>query len=1111
MKLTLTLILVSVFSSFAADLYSQNTKLNLEYKNEKIVNLLRAIEDQSEYRFFYNEEINLKESKSINKSNASIREVLDQLFENTEINYEIVGRQIILRSNAENFSSQQQKSVSGKVTDASGQPLPGVTIVVKGTTNGTITDPDGRYSLKNVPGNAVLQISFVGMKSQEISLSGKSEINVVLQEETIGLEEVVAVGYGTQSKRNITGSIQSVDTEELTDMPVTTVAQKLQGKLSGVQINQTTGKPGEGMKLRVRGQASLAAGNDPLYVVDGFPIVGDINTINPNEIESISVLKDAASTSLYGSRAANGVILITTKRAKAGKTTVGVNVYYGWQRVPDGNRPDMMNGTEFAQFKKESYEDLGVDVPEAFQNPEQYGKGYNWYDAMLNTAPIQDYSISVSSGKENFSTSAVLGYFRQEGVLIESSYERYSVRINSEFKINDQIRVGVNVAPSHSINKTPGSDGIFWSGGGLIAGALQSWPIYPYKNEDGTMPLMYDYTSLGGYSTPNYYRSAHEIKNKTKDTRLLANAYVQYEPIEGLSLKSSINFDYGMNMYRYVQPSTASADFAVSIPTTSKAIFRDRQYYSCLNENTVTYKKSIGEHNFEVLGGYTVQKYRSDLDKITVSDFPDDRVPTISSAKNIVRENDDDTYDDIQEWSLISYLARLNYNYKNRYLLTAAVRRDGSSRFGEDDRWGVFPSVSAGWIISEEGFMPKIKAVSLLKLRGGYGVVGNNNIGNYTQYPTVSLNNNAIFNNTVASGTAVTSMGNSLLSWEQTREFDFGLDMELFNRRLSVSYDFYTKKTKDLLYEVEVPQESGFESFMGNIGKLKFWGHEITLNSKNLTREFTWNTNFNIAFTDNKVLSLSGTTDRIYSGFSDSNITREGHRIGQFWGMVQDGVYDNQEEFDNSPKANASEVGTIKFKDINGDGEITNGGDDDDRTVIGDPTPDFTFGMTNNFTYKNFDLSVVISGAYGNDILNALEEGITNLDGCFNVLKEVKDRWRSEDNPGKGKYGKTTSNTATERSWRSTRFISDASFLSIKNVTLGYTVPAAKLKFINNLRVYVSVQQLYTFTGYDGSNPEVSVTYMGESGSDNSVLNLGSDFGSYPVPRTITFGINLGL
>jgi TonB-linked SusC/RagA family outer membrane protein len=1015
---------------------------------------------------------------------------------------------------------QNNGSISGKIKDANGNPVNGASIQIKGTKKGTTSNAEGVFSIMGVQeGKYILEITSLGLEKQEVNVvvskANSPAVDIIMKVESKSLGEVVVVAYGTSTKKTTTGAIQTINTKDLQDLPVAQFTQKLQGKLAGVQISQTTGKPGQGMSVKIRGQASILAGSDPLYVVDGFPITGDISNINPDEIESVTVLKDAASTSLYGSRAANGVVLITTFHANSGQSSVSANAYYGTQTVPQKGRPDMMNATEFAQFKKESYEDLGVAVPTQFQNPSQYGGGYNWYDAMLQTAPIQNYSASFTSNRDKFSTSVVAGYFNQDGVLRNSNYQRYSLRANTEFKVNEKIKAGFNVAPSYSINNTPGSDGAFYATninsaipGGLLYNSLLTWPILPYKNADGTLPLTAWIPGISAFPTPNWYRALQEIKNKTNTTRILSNAYVEYQPITGVTLKSSINIDMGNSLFNNFNPSTSSSVFTALPPVTASAINNNSNYYSWLNENTATYKKSFNDHNFDILLGYTTQKFRSDMNQVASSNYPDNRISTIQSAININRTQ---SFTDIQEWSLISYIGRLNYNYKGKYLFTAALRRDGSSRFGANNQWGNFPSISAGWLVSDENFMTNIKAISFLKIRGSYGTVGNNNIGNYTQYATVNNTTNAVFGSTVASGASVTTLGNANLGWETTKQFDLGADLSLFNGRINFTYDFYTKRTTSLLYNLAVPQESGFTNYTGNIGELKFWGHEFALDTKNTVGAFKWNTDFNISFSDNKVMALSGGVDYIFGGFGAyQTITKVGQRIGQFWGVIQEGVYKDQADFDKSPKAIASEVGTAKFKDVNGDGKITYGGapGKDDRTNIGNPFPKFLFGITNNFSYKNFDLSIVGSGSVGNDVLVLTDQATTNLDGVFNVLKELKDRWRSPLNPGAGKYGKTTSGTGNERDWLSSRFVSHADFFTIKNIALGYNLPLKKNILFRSVRLYASVQQAFVFTKYRGANPEVSTTAQGQSGS---ALNMGMDWGTYPIPRTITFGVNFSL
>lgn len=998
--------------------------------------------------------------------------------------------------------SGQQRIVTGRVTDSkTGDPLPGVNIVVKGTTTGTVTDAEGNYQLAVASPDAYLDFSFIGYVPQSIAVANRSRIDVALVESATQLDEIVVVGYGTQTKRTVTGSIQTVSSESLKDIPVAQVTQTLQGKVTGVQINQRTGTPGAAMSVRIRGAGSINAGSAPLYVVDGFPIDGDLSGINPEEIESITILKDASSAALYGSRAANGVVLVETKTGRAGRTQVNLSAYYGVQALPKKGRVEMMNGTEFAQFKKETYLDRGVpldQIPAAFQNPEQYGEGTDWYDLMFRTAPIQDYTLSLQSGNEKYRTAAVIGYFNQDGVLLNSGYDRFSMRINSDFSVKEWLDFGFNLAPSYSKDYSPRTGSAFWAGN-LLYNALLAWPIVPYKNPDGTLPLTAWIPGAGGFPTPNYYRAAQEIKNTNEDLRLLSNAYIAIEPVKGLILKSTINLQMGHNNSKSWNPSTSFAGFAAIPPVTASVRMGNTKMMSWLNENTATYELDLNDHKFSFLAGYTVQKYVMNSMSIAAENFPDDRINDVDAAVTILQNGTDSG---TQEWALISYLGRINYSYKGRYNLSGVIRRDGSSRFGVDNRWGVFPSLSASWVVSDENFFPKNNVVSLAKIRASWGLTGNNNIGNYTQYALVNLGQNAIFGSTVAPGTAVANLSNTKLGWETTSQIDIGVDLGFLKNRINFAYDFYNKSTTNLLYNFQIPISSGYSNFMGNSGEFRFWGHELSLQSRNLVGKLKWSTDFMITFSDNKVISLAENINELFGGAIGSRtITRVGQRIGLFWGLVHDGVYDNEEEYASSPKAAASGVGTVKFKDINGDGKITNT-DLTDRTVIGDPTPKFIFGMTNTFNYSNFDLSIVVSGTYGNDIANGFDQGTTNLDGVFNIKREIKDRWRSPESPGSGKYGTTNYSTYMERDWFNSRFIEDGSHITIKNVTLGYNFKLNQAKFAQSLRLYASIQQLYTFTKYSGNNPEVS--------ENTNIMSLGVDNALYPVPRTVTFGINLG-
>ncbi|MFH5883937.1 SusC/RagA family TonB-linked outer membrane protein [Halalkalibaculum sp. DA3122] len=1084
-----------------ADLQESNSSIvnkvvSLQMENVQLLDALKQVAGEHSLRLTYSKEVlPLNKTVTVNLKQVTFNKLMYTLLEGTGLKYAISDR-----GNLVLFKSQQQhgevpnlETVSGTVTDAqTGETLPSVNVALKGTTTGTTTDVDGAYSL-NVPSlNDTLVFSFVGYQTAEVPINGRTSIDVGLSPEAIQGEDVVVVGYGTQSTRQLSSSVSNVSSEDLGDQPVGQLTQKLQGKVSGAQISQTTGIPGQGMDIRIRGAASLTAGNDPLYVVDGNPIVGDISNINPNDIESISVLKDASASALYGSRASNGVVLIETKEAVPGETRVDYNAYTGLQQVPQRGRPDMMNAREFATFKKEIAEFRGQSVDPVYQNPEEYGEGTDWYDAITEVAPVHDHTLTLSTGTETFSTTASAGFFKQDGVIVGSGYERYSLRINSRYQPHEDLSIGLNIAPTRSENSNSNStDGL----GAVINENLQTSPIAPLRNPDGSLTLTA--FSPGMFPTPNYVRTQKDRVVDNRNTQILANLFAEYEIVDGLSAKVSGNIDKGDYRNFTFNPTTTGARGVGLYDTPFSSLYQG-SYLSWVNENTLEYQSEIGNHNFDILAGFTAQKFRQDASSIQADNYPDNKVQTIGAAGTVSSSSS------VDEWTLLSYLARVNYSYDEKYLLTASIRRDGSSRFGEENRWGNFPSLSLGWVISEEDFMPETETLSFLKLRAGIGVTGNFSIGNYTHIPTIS-SANYVFGSSIASGRSVDNLADNGLGWESNRQFNLGLDMYFLNDRIQLQYDYYQKLTSDLLFNVEVPEASGFSNIQTNIGELNFWGHEIAVNSTNIQNsDFSWTTDFNISFDRNEVESLGNRTSSLITGpgsglIGGSHITKEGEPVGMLYGMIHEGVYVNQEEFDNSPKHSTSQVGTVKFRDTNGDGVITV----DDATVIGNPHPDFVFGMTNNLNYKNFDFSVSVSGTYGNDVLRGAEQTLTNLDGVFNVLSNVQDRWRSPENPGSGRYGSVASGTTyLERDWWGTQFMYDASHISINNITLGYSIPTGQSDFLRRFRVYGSVQQVHIFTSYPGANPQVS--------QSQASTGLGIDGGSYPVPRTYTLGVNIG-
>lgn len=990
----------------------------------------------------------------------------------------------------------QDFTVQGKVTDEAGEAIPGVTIMVEGTNNGTVTDINGSYALVAAGPDGNLSFSFIGYKNQEIPINNRSTIDVKLETDVKALEEVVVVGYGTQSTRELTGAVENINLKELQDIPVAQVGQMLQGRIPGVRINQTTGRPGEGIKVQIRGAASITAGADPLYVVDGMPISGDISNLNPAEIESISILKDAAATSLYGSRAANGVVLVQTRTATPGQTRIDFNSYFGFESVPEGRRLNMMNATQYAQFQKEIAILNEREVDPAFQNPTQYGEGTDWYEEITRTGYVQSYNLSISAGRENFSTSVTAGYFNQEGVVVGTGYQRLSLRANTRFQPNDRMNIGLNVAPNFATNTNFSSDGHPYGSGNIISSALITTPLASPYNPDGSLALTA--SDPATFGNPNWLRVARDKVYEDEDLQLLSNAFIEYEIMKGLIAKTTANVQLGNSNLFQFNPSTIGVLFAPPPRIPSGSEFNNR-FYNWVNENTLNYKTEIGQHSIDVLAGFTTQRFRGESIGISASNYSDDKIQAVSAASlTNVTSN-------VQEWALLSYLARFNYSYKDKYLFTASIRRDGSSRFGPESRWGNFPSASAGWIVSEEDFW-NVEPISFLKLRASYGITGNFEIGNYTYRSTISPVFYA-FGNNAFQGRAMNNLGDQGLGWERNQQLNIGGDIYMFNDRLQLTYNYYSKRTSNLLFNVNVPQSSGFNSLQTNIGELKFWGHEIGINSFNInTSNLSWNTNLNFSFDRNRTVSLDARGSFLAHGRNlydfYSHRTQVGQPIAMFYGAIQDGVYTNQEDFDSSPKHSSSQVGTIKFRDLNNDGVITF---PEDMTLIGNPWPKLTFGMANNFNFKNFDASVLLAGSYGNQILAFHENYTTNLDGVFNVLEEVENRWKSPEDPGEGKYGSTQQGTTfLERDRWHTRYLQDGSYMSFKNITLGYTLPLSENNIIRNLRVYGSAQNAFIVTNYSGPNPEVN-TENNTSGS-----TPGFDSNSYPVPRTISFGVNLG-
>ncbi|MCE2616016.1 TonB-dependent receptor [Phocaeicola oris] len=1061
------------------------------------------IEQNSEYIIFYMDNtVDLNRKVKINVKKQQIEKVLDKLFEGTDTAYAINDRQIIIYRNEtfprmkEVTNAEQTYKISGKVVDSKGEPIIGANILEKGTTNGTITDMDGNFTLNVKSSSAILAVSYIGYKSADVKVTSEKVMIIELKDDNEALDEVIVVAYGTQKARSVTAAMSKINSSELKDMPVSNLSQKLQGKFAGVQILHNSGEPNGTLSIRIRGQASINGGNSPLIVIDGFPTSSGLESIAPEEVESISVLKDAASTSLYGSRAANGVILVTTKQGKEGKTTINLSADYGISSVSGRGMPDVMNAQEFAQFKKEFYEDAQryegstTSVPECYAHPETVKDGTNWYKVLLRDAKVQDYNFSLQTGTKVVKSAVNVNYSDTEGTVINSYAKKITARANNIFNASDRLTFGLNLSGSYIKSQIQDNLGIDRQ---IIGSSFLMDPQLKYKNDDGSYPISYN--QPGMFANANYYLVLRDRKNPRKTIRGTATGYAEIKLIDGLKYRLSGNADVGNYSQERWVPSTVSGGMFSAPPNPAYGSYSSYNYYNWMVENLLTCQKTfLDKHNVDVLLGYSAQRSDDINSTINASDYADDSIGFFNAAVTKVGSGSKGA------WSLASWLARVNYDYMGKYIASFSFRRDGCSRFGTDARWASFPSISLGWVLTEEKFMKKFPVINFLKLRGSWGKVGNNNIGNYTFIASMSTNN-YVSNGAIVAGRRLSGIGNRALTWETTKSWDIGLDMGLFNDRIYFMYDFYTKSTNGLLYQMDIPYSTGFSTIMSNIGEFHFWGHEFTLQTKNMVGKFTWNTDFNLTIDRNKAIKL-GANDAPIGGYQnqvDYNRTAVGHPLGMFYGYVYDGVYMTEEEYRTQPKHNSSDVGTVRMKDVNGDGIV----DSNDKTFIGNPNPDFLFGITNSFTWKNFDASIVMSGSVGNDIIDATYEWTENIDGVFNVRKCVKDRWRSLENPGKGEIPRTKAGTTELFRFTNSRWVFDGSYLMVKNVTVGYTFPFKRNPYVKSLRLYLTGQNLLTFTKYSGMNPEVS-----RSGTGG--LNFyGVDHTAYPVSRVYTVGLNV--
>ena len=1003
---------------------------------------------------------------------------------------------------------QQVVTVRGLVTDAENSPMAGVSVLVKGSSVATATNQDGRYEIELNKGQTLL-FRMIGYADVEFVIQEAGVRNVTMESSQQDIGEVVVIGYGSQQKKDVTGSIATVSMKNVRGQAIISPDQALTGQIAGVQVSTSNGTPGGGPKIQVRGIGAIGAGSQPLYVIDGFPVPASssersnpLATINPNDIESMTILKDASATAIYGSRGSNGVVLINTKKGAVGKMKIDVAASSGLQSVPQKGRPNLMNAQEFAQFRKEAIEDkirfeenrepTINDIPEEYRDPAALGAGVDWYDAVLRVAPMSDINVSLSGGSENMRSFISAGYLNQTGTMLNTGFDRFSVRANIDGTIFNKLKLGINLSPTLSYLK----GGV--NGQGRDEFFEITTPVAKIYNDDGSyVPYI---QSAGSFGNPNPVMYLNQRVNKSSELKLLMSTYAEYSFLPNLKFKTTFNVDYLDESRETFRPSTLANQNAPGLSIPSGGYYRD-SYINWANENTLTYDWSSGNgHSINSLAGYSVQVQKNKGASFNGTQFPDDDIQTLNGAARITGGTA------IEDWALLSYLARVNYSYLNKYVLTASFRADGSSRFGKDNRWGSFPSVAVGWRLSEEAFLKGKEWLDELRLRASYGRSGNFNIANYASLSSIGTGN-YVLGGALAPGRVMNSLANSMLGWERMKELNIGVDFSTWNNRLTFTANFYRRNTLDLLLNTPVPQSSGFTSVTENRGDVENKGYEFSVSSANIQKDkFTWTTDFNISFNRNKVIALGRSTDPIYSGQSSegnfTNITRIGEPVGMIIGYVVDGIYQNQADLDKYPSFPGAIPGNLRMRDVNGDGQIT---PNDDFDVIGNPYPDFTWGMTNSFTYKNFDLRVMMVGAMGQEMLHATRFYTDNIDGVFNVRKEVADRWRSEDNPGSGLVPTTNGTGRGRVMYRDTHslFIEKTDYLWVRNITFGYTLSKPIGGVINNVRIYGNLQNPFMFSGYDG-NPEGTNMNRG----DTSPLVPGIDYGAYPVPKIYTLGLN---
>ncbi|MDR0507312.1 MAG: SusC/RagA family TonB-linked outer membrane protein [Dysgonamonadaceae bacterium] len=1061
----------------SCSLFSQIT---VDIKNRPLKDALKEIESKGPFKFFYNNDMDgLDKTVSLKVADASIDSALRQLLSGTEISYQKQDNNIILLIPKTSGLEQEghKKVIQGKVVDDIGDPLVGVSVVVEGSANGTMTDVNGAFTIHVKDEKSVLVISYVGYNSQRITVGKNTYIQVNLKENNKMLEEVVVIGYNTVKKKDLTTAVAIVSTEDLNERPIISAAQAIQGKAAGVQVIQPSGHPGSGLSIRVRGATSISASNEPLYVVDGYPMDG-ISNLSANDIESMQILKDASSAAIYGARAANGVVLITTKKGKAGSRTVNFSSYVGFSKL--GKKINALNTEQYKDFIK----DLNKYINAPITISDEETRYTDWTDAFYGTGVNQNYQLSLSSGTDKIKYFISAGYLDEKGIVEKAYFNRYNFRTNIENQQTDWLKMGVTLAYSKASGRS-----VYENRSSMRAGSILSvinTPPYMQK-WDPDNPNLYDEFAYGARILNPF--AANAADRTSGNSRFVGSMYLDFSLARNLHYKASFGINEVNSLAHYYLDPVSSSDGRSTKGRIDEGWSKDFEW---LWENLVTYENKFKDkHNLSILGGATLQRAKGESADLGGYDLLDTYDIRTLTAANIIDKNS--TTSSASMWSLASFLTRVAYDYESKYLISANVRADGSSRFSPGKRWGIFPSVSAGWRISGESFMEKTSdVISDLKLRAGWGLNGNQGgIGNYSWRAQFSANkvSPTTENSLPGMSLSMSTPGNRELTWEKTTQTNVGIDLSMFRSRLIFTIDAYYKYTTDMLMNVSLPSYANIPGgITRNDAEMKNKGLEFAVSSRNIdTRKLKWNTDFNISFNKNEVTKLGLNKVYYYAGMYTTGqsaiILREGYSLGTFYGYVSQGV--------------DPETGNIIYEDRNKNGII----DPEDRTKIGNAQPLCFFGMTNTLSYANFNLSVFFQGLYGNDIFNASKIDMTGMTDFRNQSTDVLRRWKrpgmETDIPRPGN---------AENINNSSRFVEDGSYLRLKSLTLSYDFGQnstfLRKAGIGKIQPYITMQNLWTWTKYSGYDPEVNAY-------GSSSVALGVDYGTYPQSKSVIFGVNV--